>query len=164
MARSQRPVLATLAAVTLLAGCGGNGEGDGDTGPEVGGDPTALALTLTDTECSYAGPESVPAGALSIDVKNETGEPGRFELLRLSADAAPEELVAYVEGERLVLSDGGAPTWPPTFASIVAREPVRAGWSSQLGADTAAGTYGLVCFSGAPPRALYLAATFGVAG
>jgi hypothetical protein len=156
-------MLAALAAIALLAGCGGDGNGNGETEPDPGAETGALAVTLTDTECTYSGPESVPAGPLSIALENESAEPGRFDLLLLQAGAAPEDLVAYVEGERLVLSDGGTPTWPPTFASVADRVPVPPRGNSSLGDEATAGAYGVVCFIGSPPSGLYLATTFRVA-
>lgn len=162
MRRSSRLLPAAVVAVVLASGCGGDGNG-GDAGEDTGPDSGALAVALTDVECTYSGPESVPAGATSITVENETDQPSRFELLRVAADAAPADLVAYVEGERLVLSDGGTPTWPPAFiADVVLKEPVRPRWNTSLSADLTPGAYGVVCFAGEPPTALYLAATFAV--
>ena len=162
--RFLRPVPVALTALALLAGCGGNGDEGGETAPEAGGDPGALAATLTDTECTYDGPESVPPGALSIDVENETDAAGRFELLRLTGGAAAEDLVAYVEGERLSIGDGQQPSWPPVIATVVDQVPVRARWNTTLAGDVQAGTYGIVCWVAPPPTALYLAATLDVTG
>jgi hypothetical protein len=158
MRRLSRLLPVAVAAVALASGCGGNGNG-GDAEDATGSDSGALAVTLTDTECTYSGPESVAAGMVSTSVDNETDQPSRFELLRVAADAAPEDLVAYVEGERLVLTDGGALTWPPTFATVVVREPVRPRWNTSLAADLTPGAYGVVCFAGSPPTELYLATT-----
>jgi len=156
-------VLVALAALTLLVACGGDDNGDGGAAGDDGGtDAQALSASLTDTECTAEGPESVPAGPLSIAVANDTDAAARFELLRVDQSATAADLLAYVEGERLSIGDGQQPSWPPPYAAVVDQIPVRALWDANLTADVTPGTYGVVCFVAPPPTALYLATTFEV--
>lgn len=161
MTRLLRLLPVALAALVLLAGCGGD-DGGGEAGPDAGDGSQTLSVTLTDTECTYEGPTSTPAGQLSIDVENETELASRFELFRVEQGVAVEDLVAYVQGEQLSIGDGQQPAWPPPYGSVVDQVPVRPRWNTTLAAQAQPGTYAVVCWVAPPPTAVYLATTLDV--
>ncbi len=155
MARACWIVPACLVTVVLLASCGG---GD-DAEPGVGAEDRALAATLTNDACRYTGPESVPSGALSIDVENRSGGGAVFELVRLAEGASVNQLAGYVDEQQRRIADGKAPAGRPSFLSVAERLPVRMRWSSSLAVDAVDGTYAVLCTIGPPPTAVFLATT-----
>lgn len=156
--RASWMALMGVLALALLNACGGNDGSD----PAVNGEPQALALTLADNACRFAGPASVPAGSLAIDVENQSSAAGRFELMRLAEGATADDLAAHVGEQQRRIAEGLAPGGKPSFASIVDSVGVVARWNSTLSGDVTAGAYGLVCSIGLPPKAVYLATTLEV--
>ncbi len=156
--RACRIALTCLVVLALLTSCGG-----GEDGRETGGGSQSPVLTLTDTACTFAGPREMRPGELSIDVQNDSSLAGGFELLRLAENASADELAAHVEEQQERIAEGLAPVVTPSIATRLDRVPVVARWGSTLAADVTAGTYGLVCFIGPPPKAMYFAAAVEVA-
>jgi hypothetical protein len=152
VARARFTASACLATIALLAGCGGEES-------EREGAPSTLAVTLTDDACRYAGPESVPAGDVSIDVENASSSGAVFELVRLDEGATAEALADYVAEQQRRIESGERPGKRPSSIAVVDRIPVMIRWSSALSADTSPGTYGVLCTIGPPPTAVYLATT-----
>ncbi len=138
--------------IVLFAACGD----DGDEG--------GMRLTLSDDSCTYEGAAAPPAGALSVDVANESAQNGGFELLRVAEGSSFDDLEAYVEEEQQRLKEGVEPLGPPAFAPIAARVEVESGEAGVLSADVMASTYALTCFNAPPPTALYVAARIDVTG
>ncbi len=141
---------AAVATTVLLAtaACGG------DDGTRV---------TLTGDDCAYDGPEAVEAGTVAIDLANETAGNGVFELVEIASTSSAEELGAYVAAEQHRLEAGDAVLGTPAFVTVVVQLEVAPGEVGVLTAGLTAGTYAIVCSSGAPPTAIHLAAPFEVA-
>lgn len=98
-----------LMAVALLAGCGGDGETAGPTGP------TAVSLTVSKSENSYelAAPESVEAGLVEItlDVDTPDTEEHEAQFVRVTGDHTMAEALKVLSSDHL-----GAPTPSWLFA------------------------------------------------
>lgn len=141
-----------LAALLVLGACGGNGDGGG------------MSLTMTSFSCTYEGSKTLPAGAISVDVRNETEVAGGFEVVAIAEGSTFDDFVAHVEEERQRIQQGDVLVGQPSFASIAGRVEVAAQESSVLSADVTAGVYALYCFIGPPPAALFVAAPLEVTG
>ena len=139
---------ALVAAVALAAtGCAGD---------------DATRVTLTDSGCSYDGPESVGAGTVSLDIENETDRHGVFELLRLAPESSFEALQAHIETEQGRIAAGQLPLGPPDFATLVLQLEVDAGETGTLSSALTEATYAVTCGTFDPPTALHLAEPFEV--
>lgn len=93
--------------------------------PGVAEPPTVV---LTDDGCERTGAESLPAGASSIAIRNESGSIGSFELVRL--DSSFPELVAHIAEEQARIASGQPPQGIPSSVTEVGRlllEPMGSG-------------------------------------
>lgn len=115
----------------------------------AGGDD-ATRVTLTADACTYDGPDSVDAGAVSLELENETGENGVFELARIAASSSFDELEAFVTEERRT----------PESATVVVQLEVDPGEVGVLTAGVTEGSYAVVCSNGPPATAIYATASF----
>lgn len=127
--------LAASATIVLLSACGG-GSGAHD-----------MRAVLTDDGCTYQGDEEPGAGALTVDVENQSSVDGAFALAGIAEGATIDDLKKYMNEERQRHQQGGQLRGPPAFYSQVVRVGVAAGTSSQLPADLEAGRYVLMCFN-----------------
>ncbi len=147
MSRVAAPI---LAAAVLLA-----------TAACAGDDPTRV--TLTNDDCTYEGPDSVGAGTVSLDIENETGEVGVFELVRIDPASTDEELEAYVIAEQERIDGGGAPQGTPTFVtSVVPQLEIDPGETSPLTAGLTAARYAILCSNGTPAASVHATESFEV--
>ena len=125
------------------------------------GDDTAT-VTLTGNDCVYEGPDSVDAGTVAIDVENESGEVGVFELLRLDPASGDEELAAYVTAEQERIDAGAEPQGTPGFATSVVQPVVEPGEASVITSGLTAARYAILCSNGEPATSVHATASFEV--
>ncbi|MBA2616533.1 MAG: hypothetical protein H0U90_12285 [Actinobacteria bacterium] len=134
--------LVASAALVLLSACGGGSGGSGARN---------MRAVLTDDGCTYQGDEEPDAGALTVDVENQSSVDGAFALAGIAEGATIDDLQKYMNEERQRHQQGGQLRGPPAFYSQVVRVGVAAGTSSQLPADLEAGQYALMCLNDDPP-------------
>ena len=126
----------------------------------AGDDATRVVLTADD--CVYEGAGSVDAGTVAIDLENESGEVGVFELLRLDPAGTDEELEAYVTAEQERIDAGAAPQGTPGFATSVVQPVVEPGETGTLTAGLTAARYAILCSNGEPAASIHATASFEV--
>ena len=144
MSRFATPVLAA-ALLLAAAGCAGD---------------DATRVTLTNEDCTYEGPDSVKAGTVALDIENESGEVGTFELVQLDAASGDEELEAYVTAEQGRIDGGDEPQGTPDFVTGVLRVEVDPGEVSVLTAGLTAGDHAVLCSTGVPATSVHATASF----
>lgn len=143
-------IVAALVALALSAACGGN-DAPTDvastqaTSTEGGGQ--AVRLTLTESDCVYAGDETVTSGWFKAEVENRSSTFGAFALGRIAEGSTIADLEAYINQEQARWDAMQELRGPPAFYMQVVRVGVAAGESSKLPADVPAGTYALTCFN-----------------
>lgn len=143
--------LAVSATIMLLSACGG------------GTGANEVRAVLTDDDCAYQGDEEPNAGALTVEVQNQSSVDGAFALAGIAEGATIDDLEKYMNDERQRHRQGAQLRGPPAFYSQVVRVGVAAGTRSQLPADLAVGRYALMCFNDDPPIwRVYLAAQLDV--
>jgi len=124
--------LAVLLASAAVAAC---------APPPVATGPATV--TLTDDGCSRSGPETLPTGSVTVEVRNESGGLGNFEMLRL--DGSFVELLAYVAEEQARIATGQPPLGTPATVTEVGRLLLNPMGTGVLEATLTAGTYAIVC-------------------
>lgn len=120
----------------------------------------ATRVTLTDDDCAYEGPGSVEAGTVELDIENQSGEVGTFELVQLDATSDDEELEAYVTAEQERIAGGDEPQGTPDFVLGVLRLEVDPGEVSVLTAGLNAASYAVLCFTGTPTTSVHATDSF----
>ena len=100
-------------------------------------------VTLTDDGCGRSGPETLSTGSITLEVRNESGGLGNFEMLRL--DGSFVELVAYVAEEQARIAAGQPPLGTPATVTEVGRLLLNPIGTGVLEATLTAGTYAIVC-------------------
>ncbi len=146
--------LIALLAVALMvfAACGD----DSDTGTDAGADdagqeqpagsqdePTkALAeeATFTAVDFDFQGPDSVPAGNVSLTLENEGTESHEMVVVQLLQGKTLEDELVYIERHG---TEGEHSPWTE-FAGVI--RPVRPGETGQGGVPLEPGNYALLCF------------------
>ncbi len=101
------------------------------------------AVILTDEACNRTGTETLPAGATSIGVRNESGALGSFELVRL--DASFPELLAYILEQQARIASGQLPEGLPPFVSVVGHLTLNPMGSGTIEAALTPGLHAVVC-------------------
>jgi hypothetical protein len=105
-----------MAAMMLLAACGGGDDGGGseagggqETGdaPEGGVEPGGTA-TYTGVDFGFQGPETLPAGEVTLELKNDGKEPHMMAFIELLQGKTIEDVNAYIEKQGL---RGPPPPW-----------------------------------------------------
>jgi hypothetical protein len=154
-----RKLLCLLAAGLLVFGvaCGGGDEEnepaateeestdeestDEETPEEESDDAGSSELEFTGTEFAFAGPESAPAGELSITFTNNGEQPHVMVGFPLSADAPPvEELAKLPEKEVQKFALG-------PLAGAGLKKPVMPGDSESFTVDTTdAASFAYICY------------------
>jgi hypothetical protein len=117
-------------------------------------------VTLTNDECTYEGPDSVEAGAVAIDLENDSDDVGTFELVRLDPASTVDDLDVHVASEQERIDAGGAPVGLPAFATSVIRLEVAPDSVSVLTSVLSAGEHAVVCETGAPPTSIHATTEF----
>ena len=141
-------MLALLVAVALVAAAC------------AGGDSTRV--TLTADGCSYAGPETMEAGTISLDLENESDANSVFELLRIGPASTFEQLEAHVAAEQQRIDADQEPVGLPSSVTLVLQLEVEPGEVGALSSALTPATYAVTCANGPPPTAMYVAEPFEV--
>lgn len=101
------------------------------------------AVVLTDEGCNRTGAETLPVGATSIAMRNESGALGSFELVRL--DASFPELLAYVVEQQARIASGQLPEGIPPFVTQVGHLLLNPMGSGTIDAALTPGLHAVVC-------------------
>jgi hypothetical protein len=133
MSKQAVSALTALLAAAVLAAC---------AMPE-GESPSQPTLTLSEDGCSRTGPETLPTGAVTIAVQNQSGGLGSFQMLRLDGEFL--ELVAYVAEEQARIATGQPPAGAPANATEVGRLVLGPMGTDVLEATLTPGRYGVLC-------------------
>lgn len=100
-------------------------------------------VVLTDAGCERTGAESLPAGATSIAIRNESGSVGNFELVRL--EASFPELVAFIAEEQARIATAQPPQDTPSSVSVVGQLLLSPMGSGTIEATLTPGTHAVIC-------------------
>jgi hypothetical protein len=100
-------------------------------------------VVLTDEGCERTGAESLPVGASSIAVRNESGSIGNFDLIRL--EASFPELVAYIAEEQVRIASGQQPQGIPASVTEVGGLLLNPMGSGTIEATLTPGTHAVIC-------------------
>jgi hypothetical protein len=136
-----KTVLATLVAAALFGACGGGGDDGAGQEPaaespmeEAGGETVEFAAT----EYAFGVPETIPAGEVTVTLKNSGDEPHMLDLVPLTDDAPPVEKLIKLPEKKVEKFFKGRP---------IHINPVKPGETSKpVDANLTAGRYGYVCF------------------
>jgi hypothetical protein len=131
MRKPTRHVPALVLALLVVAACAAPGSAEPPT------------VVLTDEGCQRTGAESLPAGATSIAIRNESGSLGNFELVRL--EASFPELAAHVGEEQARIAAGQRPQGIPASVTEVGRLLLNPMGSGTIEATLSPGTHAVVC-------------------
>ena len=115
--------------------------------------PPEAKATVTLSDYSFAGTETITSGKMTINVKNSGPQPHEAGILRLTNGFTAEQLLGVFTGS------GSAPAGPPPIeeaGGIVALANGARGWMDDR---LPAGNYAFICFipdaaTGAPHAAL----------
>jgi hypothetical protein len=142
-----------MAAMMLLAACGGgDDEGDGGTdaggqetedtsSPEDGGDAAGDTAAYTAIDFGYQGPESVPAGEVTIELANEGKEPHMMAFVELLEGKTIDDVNTYIKKEGIA---GKPPSWVRQIKGGIAG--VKPGATKTGKVELEAGEYAALCF------------------
>ncbi|HXF36719.1 MAG TPA: hypothetical protein VNO17_05995 [Actinomycetota bacterium] len=136
--RTRLPALAVSAL--LLVACGGDQPAVEDTAPPAAESPTeGGAVTYTAVEYEFRGPASLPAGPVTIELRNEGEEQHELQLVRLEKGRTVEDVEALFEE--------GVPQGPPPWVTQVGGTFAAPGETAEqpVAADLEAGTYVMLC-------------------
>lgn len=131
MRTPSRHVPALVLVLSIVAACAPPGSAEPPT------------VVLTDEGCERTGAESLPVGASSIAIRNESGSLGNFELVRL--DASFPELLAYVADEQARIASGQQPQGIPSSVTEVGRLLLDPMGSGTIEATLTPGTHAVIC-------------------
>jgi len=101
------------------------------------------SVVLTDDGCDRTGAESLPPGAASIAIRNESGSLGSFELLRL--ESSFPALAAHVGEEQARIAAGQPPQGIPSSVTEVGHLLLNPMGSGTIEATLTPGTHAVVC-------------------
>ena len=124
-----RPALVLV--LLLVAACAAPGSSEPRT------------VVLTDEGCNRTGTETLPVGATSIAIRNESGSLGSFELVRL--DTSFPELLAYIAEEQTRIATGQPPQGTPASVSVVGQLLLSPMGSGTIDATLTPGTHAVIC-------------------
>jgi hypothetical protein len=135
-----RPVRWFLLGVALwiAPACGSESPGDGKSGPPP--------ITITATEYAFSGPDTVPAGLVTLRIVNAGREPHQAGVVRIEGSRTPHEIAAALESS----------TPPPWMAFAGGPDAVNSGDTATATQRLAPGTYVLVCFLPSPDGTMHL--------
>jgi hypothetical protein len=152
LARSSAIALGLAAALALTA-CGDDGT-DTDTDPAAAGSATPSAsasasddamsgdATFTATEYGFDGPDTLPAGKVTITLVNEGEEPHEMALFPVEEGRGPEDVLEYIEENPEL--DGPPPPWVIGEGTGTFAKPGKT--AKPVSAKLEPGTYLAVCF------------------
>jgi hypothetical protein len=125
------------------------------------GDDT-MRVTLTNDDCTYEGPDSFEAGTVSLDIENESGEVGVFELVRIAPGSTPEELESFIAEEQQRIDGGQRRRTPESVSVVVPPLEVDPSEASVVNAGLTAGDHAVICSTGTPPTTIHATESFEV--
>jgi hypothetical protein len=99
-------------------------------------------VVLTDDGCERTGAESLPAGTVSIAIRNESGSVGSFELVRL--DGSFPELLAFIAEEQVRIASGQQPQGTASVTEV-GRLLLSSNETGTIEANLTPGTHAIVC-------------------
>ena len=127
--------------------------------------PSTSTITLTNSDCSSAGPSVVIQRAFVVAVVNTTSSKAAFNLHRLLDGHDYRELELHIQQRQQGIAAGNdIPVLPPMTAHVVGVS-VDPGQSGKIETTLTAGTYGLVCRRDSPTdrtEAIYVKGPFHV--
>ena len=103
-------------------------------------------VTLTGDDCVYEGPDSVKAGAVSLDLENESDEVGVFELVRIDPTSTPDELESFIAEEQ---ESAGSGHRTPDFVTVIGVYELDPQEVSPLNTSLTTGHHAVICSTGA---------------
>ena len=141
-----------LVAVLGLTACGDDGT-DPETEPAASGataTPSATAsadaesgdATFTAVEYGFDGPDTLPAGNVTITLVNEGEEPHELALFPVEEGRGPEDVLEYIEENPEL--DGPPPPWVVGEGTGTFAKPGKT--AKPVSAKLEPGTYLAVCF------------------
>jgi hypothetical protein len=151
LARSSAIALSLVATLGLTA-CGDDGS-DGETDPAASAStapPTASPsddamsgdATFTAIEYGFDGPDTLPAGKVTITLVNEGEEPHEMALFPVEEGRGPEDVLEYIEENPEL--DGPPPPWVIGEGTGTFAKPGKT--AKPVSAKLEPGTYLAVCF------------------
>jgi hypothetical protein len=152
LARSSAIVLGLVAALGLTA-CGddgtdpetdpaASGSSTGSTTPSASDDAMSGDATFTATEYGFDGPDTLPAGKVTITLVNEGEEPHEMALFPVEEGRGPEDVLEYIEENPEL--DGPPPPWVIGEGTGTFAKPGKT--AKPVSAKLEPGTYLAVCF------------------
>ena len=149
-ARSSAIALGLVAALGLTA-CGDDGT-DAETDPAASAsaastpsasdDAMSDDVTFTATEYSFDGPETLPAGKVTITLVNEGEEPHEMALFPVEEGRGPEDILEFIENDPELNSP--PPPWVLGEGTGTFAKPGKT--AKPVSAKLEPGTYLAVCF------------------
>jgi hypothetical protein len=140
-----------MAAMMLLAACGGGDDenggtdaGGGDNAAEDSPEDDAAAgdtATFTAVDFGFQGPETLPAGEVSLELENEGKEPHMMAFIELLQGKTIEDVNAFIEKNGL---QGPPPPWAREVKGGVG--VAKPGESKTGKAELKPGSYIAMCF------------------
>ena len=150
LARSSAIALGLVAALGLTA-CGDDGT-DPETDPAASGSTTPSAsasddamsgdVTFTATEYGFDGPDTLPAGKVTITLVNEGEEPHEMALFPVEEGRGPEDVLEFIEENPEL--NGPPPPWVIGEGTGTFAKPGKT--ADPVSAKLEPGTYLAVCF------------------
>ena len=152
LARSSAIALGLVAALGLTA-CGDDGtdpETDPaasestapSTTPSASDDAMSDDATFTATEYGFDGPDTLPAGKVTITLVNEGEEPHEMALFPVEEGRGPDDVLEYIEENPEL--DGPPPPWVIGEGTGTFAKPGKT--AKPVSAKLEPGTYLAVCF------------------
>jgi hypothetical protein len=143
-----------MAAMILLAACGGDDDGDSETGgggeettedassPEDEGDDAGGdTVSYTAVDYGFQGPETLPAGEVTLELENEGKEPHMMAFVQLLQGKTIDDVNAFIEKNGLT---GKPPSWAKNVKGGIGG--VKPGETKTGKVEVEAGSYVAMCF------------------
>lgn len=158
MKRTGLLLMAAMVAVALLvAACGSDSNGEGNDSDDAANteadaasgneeeateDDTATeedgSVTYVATEFAYEGPDTLPAGKVTIEMDNKGKQSHELVMGELLDGKTIDDVNALLEK--------GAPGKPPKWFKMAGGTGAKPGEAGKLDADLTAGNYVFICF------------------
>jgi hypothetical protein len=107
--------------------------------------PRAITITQSDSGCVYDGPDVLPAGTVTMQLKNQTTDYFYVHVLLLFDNHQYSELAAHIAAEQRRLRSGESTVGPPSYVGKVAKDEVPPQAALRFTATLPGGSYGVVC-------------------